>query len=63
MSGFAWAKEPMVDRICDLSPKVPLTALYGDISWVSTIPKEEFSKDGSRDNAYTQVQVRDNHFV
>ena len=57
MAGFAWAKEPMVERIPHLSPEVPLTALYGDISWVGTISKEEYTKDGNRDKAYTQIHV------
>ncbi len=58
MSGFAWAKEPMVERLKDLEPDIPLTAIYGGDSWVSAISKEEFVTKGNRpDSSYTVVKV------
>lgn len=34
MSGFGWAKNPMVRRIDQLDSKIPITLLYGSRSWI-----------------------------
>lgn len=34
MSGFGWAKHPMVNRIDKLDKDVPITLIYGSRSWV-----------------------------
>lgn len=34
MSGFGWAKNPLVRRIHKLDPNLPITLLYGSRSWV-----------------------------
>ncbi len=60
MSGFAWAKRPMFDRLESLDARVPLTAVYGGESWVSTISKEDFVDKTKREGvkeAYTNVRV------
>ncbi len=60
MSGFAWAKEPMFERLDALSPAVPLTAVYGGESWVSTISREDFVDKTNRadlPDSYTDVRV------
>ena len=39
---FAWAKNPMLPRLAQLNCQIPLTALYGADSWITTVEKEEF---------------------
>lgn len=39
---FAWAKNPMLPRLAQLNSQIPLTALYGADSWITTVEKEEF---------------------
>ncbi|KAH9633197.1 hypothetical protein HF086_017752 [Spodoptera exigua] len=34
MTGFGWAKNPMVRRVNELDPALPITVLYGSRSWV-----------------------------
>lgn len=34
MSGFGWAKNPMINRIHELREDIPLTLIYGSRSWV-----------------------------
>lgn len=34
MSGFGWAKHPMLNRIDDLRSDKPITLLYGSRSWI-----------------------------
>ena len=56
MSGFGWAKHPMINRINQLHPDIPMTLLYGSRSWVdnskSSIIKEQ------RPNSFVNVQVK-----
>lgn len=34
MSGFGWAKNPMLNRIHELRADKPITLLYGSRSWI-----------------------------
>ena len=34
MTGFGWAKHPMLNRMGDLRADKPLTVLYGSRSWI-----------------------------
>lgn len=34
MLGYAWAKNPLVKRIDQIDPKLPITLLYGSRTWV-----------------------------
>ncbi|XP_046461530.1 (Lyso)-N-acylphosphatidylethanolamine lipase-like isoform X2 [Daphnia pulex] len=40
MDSFRWAKHPMRDRICKLKQSIPLTFIYGELSWVDKSPGE-----------------------
>lgn len=55
MSGFGWAKNPMINRIHQLRSDIPMTLMYGSRSWVdnskSSIIKEH------RPNSFVNVQV------
>jgi len=57
MSGFAWAKDPMFPRLSGLDPDVPVTALYGGESWVTTIGQEEFEAVREGRGRYTRVKA------
>ena len=61
MSGFAWAKRPMFDRLCGMDPSVPVTAVYGGKSWVSAIPREDLvrkmGREDGEEDSYTKVRV------
>ena len=56
MSGFGWAKRPIFPRMADLNKDVPLTVIYGERSWVSTISQKQF-EEVRGDLAFTQVHV------
>lgn len=34
MSGYGWAKNPLVRRVDKLNSKLPITLMYGSRSWV-----------------------------
>ena len=44
MDSFRWAKHPMRDRICELKHGIPLTFIYGELSWVEKHPGEFIKK-------------------
>lgn len=55
MSGFGWAKNPMIKRINTLHEDVPVTLLYGSRSWVDN-SAGDIIKD-KRIGSYVQLQV------
>ncbi|XP_047117033.1 1-acylglycerol-3-phosphate O-acyltransferase ABHD5-like [Schistocerca piceifrons] len=55
MSGFGWAKHPMIQRIHSLPPEIPITIIYGSRSWVQNTPGETIQQ--ARTNSYVNVQV------
>ena len=44
MKSFAWAKNPMIGRIEQLCPSIPLTAIYGANSWMRSLTKEQLEE-------------------
>ncbi|CAG9766292.1 unnamed protein product [Ceutorhynchus assimilis] len=55
MSGFGWAKNPMVRRIDNLDSKIPITLLWGSKTWIDH-SAEEILKN-KRYNSYFKLQV------
>lgn len=53
--GLGWAKRPMLQRVHLLSPKIPLTMLYGAQSWVSPSSGEEVVQIRNQD--HTKVML------
>uniref|UniRef100_A0A2M3ZG10 1-acylglycerol-3-phosphate O-acyltransferase ABHD5 n=1 Tax=Anopheles braziliensis TaxID=58242 RepID=A0A2M3ZG10_9DIPT len=59
MQDFGWAKNPMIKRIVDLKPTVPITMLYGAKSWVMrTGPIDTLQL--ARSDSYVKVQLIEN---
>ncbi|EFO14946.2 hydrolase [Loa loa] len=52
---FGWAKRPMLKRIIELPPEVPITFIYGSKSWIDSSSAVEVQNE--RRNAYVDVQV------
>ncbi|KAF2359184.1 Alpha/beta hydrolase fold-1 [Trinorchestia longiramus] len=55
MSGFGWAKHPMVHRLDSLQQEVPITLVYGSRSWIDRDPG--FQIKYSRPNSFVDVQI------
>lgn len=55
MTGFGWAKNPMVHRIDQFDPSLPITVLYGSRSWVDNSTGQVLTEH--RDSSNTTVQV------
>ncbi|XP_017779676.1 PREDICTED: protein ABHD4 isoform X2 [Nicrophorus vespilloides] len=63
MSGFGWAKHPMVNRIDGLAPEVPITLLYGSRSWVDNSAGEIIREKRKTSDVNLQVIVGAGHHV
>lgn len=55
MSGYGWAKNPMVRRIHTLHESVPITLVYGSRSWVDNSAGEIIKE--KRIGSYVKLQV------
>lgn len=56
MSGFGWAKNPMLNRMHDVREDKPITLLYGSRSWIDKSSWDLVKE--SRPSSYVNVQVR-----
>ena len=54
---FFWAKVPFVNRINELDPNIPLTAVYGGNSWMPSLTRQEF-EDARNGEGYCRVRVK-----
>ncbi|XP_028025441.1 1-acylglycerol-3-phosphate O-acyltransferase ABHD5 isoform X2 [Bombyx mandarina] len=63
MTGFGWAKNPMVKRIDKLSPALPITVLYGSRSWVDNSTGHVLSEHRPHSRTYVQVINGAGHHV
>ncbi len=36
MTSFGWAKFPMVKRVTEIDPSIPMTMVYGSRSWIDS---------------------------
>lgn len=55
MSGFGWAKNPMIKRIHEIRREVPITLLYGSRSWVDSSGGDLIQK--MRPNSYVRTHI------
>lgn len=55
MSGFGWAKNPMLNRIDALHEDIPMTILYGSRSWVDHTSGDIIRE--KRSKSYVNVEV------
>lgn len=55
MSGFGWAKNPMIKRVHSIRDDIPITLIYGSRSWVDSTAGEIIAK--SRPNSYVDSVV------
>jgi len=56
MTGFAWAKRPMLPRLADLKEDLPMTVIYGEQSWVTAISRRQFDEI-RKNSGFTEVEV------
>lgn len=55
MSGFGWAKNPMINRIHEIRSDVPITLLYGSRSWVDSAGGDLIQK--VRPNSFVRSHI------
>ncbi|KAF2899955.1 hypothetical protein ILUMI_06222 [Ignelater luminosus] len=55
MSGFGWAKNPMVNRIDSMNKNIPITLLYGSRSWVDNTAGQIVKE--KRIDSYVKLQI------
>ena len=55
MSGFGWAKHPMINRVNQMKEHIPLTIIYGSRSWVDSAPGDQIRT--LRPKSYVNVEV------
>lgn len=56
MSGFGWAKYPMVNRMDSLRSDIPITLIYGGRSWVDNSAGEKI-KELRSTSSYVNIIV------
>lgn len=55
MSGFGWAKSPIMNRIHELEKEIPITFLYGSRSWVDNANGETIKS--LRPKSFVNVEI------
>ncbi|CAG5036095.1 unnamed protein product [Parnassius apollo] len=63
MIGFGWAKNPMVHRVGQLDPALPITVMYGSRSWVDNSTGELLCQNRPNSKTYVQVLNGAGHHV
>lgn len=57
MTGFGWAKDPMIKRIQHLDKRVPITFIYGQNTWMDKSIGELVKK--YRPNSFVHIEVNE----
>uniref|UniRef100_A0A914Q397 Uncharacterized protein n=1 Tax=Panagrolaimus davidi TaxID=227884 RepID=A0A914Q397_9BILA len=55
---YGWAKRPMLNRITQMDPKVPISFLFGSRSWVSS--SSGYKVQEERPQSYVDVNIISN---
>lgn len=63
MSGFGWAKNPMVKRMHEIHQEIPITLLYGSRSWIDNSAGEAIKQSGHHDYVHSQIISGAGHHV
>lgn len=63
MHGFGWAKNPMIHRINQLDPTLPITVLYGSRSWIENSTEQLLLEKRPDSRTYVQVINGAGHHV
>ncbi|KAJ8717102.1 hypothetical protein PYW08_005501 [Mythimna loreyi] len=63
MTGFGWAKNPMVRRVDEIDPALPITVLYGSRSWVDNSTGQVLVEHRGPANTFVQVINGAGHHV
>lgn len=63
MSGFGWAKHPMINRMNKIREDIPITLLYGSRSWVDNSAGEAIKESGHHNYVNVQVITGAGHHV
>lgn len=63
MSGFGWAKNPMIKRMNQIRDDIPITILYGSRSWVDNSAGEAIKDTGHHNYVNVQIITGAGHHV
>jgi len=55
VTGFGWAKNPMIKRIQHLDKRVPITLIYGQNTWMDKSIGQKIKSE--RENSFVHVEV------
>lgn len=63
MSGFGWAKHPMIHRMKEIRDNIPITLLYGSRSWMDNSTGQLIKESGHHNYVNVQIITGAGHHV